>query len=88
MVCFQTKKSQIWVNFGGPLNGKCWYILRPFGIVCCHLLYFSQFWMLGPRKICQPCSKATNKNLGNRTDDVTNQRPVLKNTELRHSSKF
>jgi hypothetical protein len=21
------KKKQIWVNFGGPLNGKGWYIL-------------------------------------------------------------
>jgi hypothetical protein len=24
---FSNQKSQIWVNFGGPLNGKCWYIL-------------------------------------------------------------
>jgi hypothetical protein len=26
----------------------------PFGIVCGHLLYFSQFGMFGPRKIWQP----------------------------------
>jgi hypothetical protein len=26
MVCFQTKIS-IWVNFGGSINGKSWYIL-------------------------------------------------------------
>jgi hypothetical protein len=31
------------------------YNLCPFGIVCGHLLYFSQFGMVGPRKICQPC---------------------------------
>jgi hypothetical protein len=24
---FSNQKSQIGVNFGGPLNGKCWYIL-------------------------------------------------------------
>jgi hypothetical protein len=24
---FSNQKSQIWVHFGGPLNGKCWYIL-------------------------------------------------------------
>jgi hypothetical protein len=24
---FSNQKSHIWVNFGGPLNGKCWYIL-------------------------------------------------------------
>jgi hypothetical protein len=33
-----------------------WYSLRPFGIVCGHLLYFSQFGMFGPRKIWQPCA--------------------------------
>jgi hypothetical protein len=49
------------------LNGKCWYIfdhfeyfmaiwynLWPFGIVCGHLLNFSQFGMFGPREIWQP----------------------------------
>jgi hypothetical protein len=30
------------------------YNLWPFGIVCGHLLYFSQFGMFGPRKIWQP----------------------------------
>jgi hypothetical protein len=25
-------KITIWVNFGEPWNGKCWYILGPFGI--------------------------------------------------------
>jgi hypothetical protein len=32
-----------------------WYNLWPFGIVCGHLLCFSQFGMFGPRKIWQPC---------------------------------
>jgi hypothetical protein len=40
-----------------------WNSLWPFGIcnlwpfvnVCGHLLYFSRFGMLGPRKIWQPC---------------------------------
>jgi hypothetical protein len=29
------------------------YNLWPFGIVCGHLVYFSQFGMFGPRKIWQ-----------------------------------
>jgi hypothetical protein len=32
-----------------------WYNLWPFGIVCGHLLHFSQFGMFGPRKIWQTC---------------------------------
>jgi hypothetical protein len=30
-------KTQIWVNFRGPLNGKCCYILWRFGIFYRHL---------------------------------------------------
>jgi hypothetical protein len=37
---FSNQKSQIWVNFGGPLNGKCWCILWPFGIIYGHLVLF------------------------------------------------
>jgi hypothetical protein len=53
-------KVPIWVNFGGPWNGKCrhilllfgiftaiWYNLWPFSIVYGHLVYFSQFGMFG-----------------------------------------
>jgi hypothetical protein len=66
---FSNQKSQIWSNFGGPLNGKCWYILWPFVIFNGHCVYFTTFWssllsfgiifqfvMFGPRKIWQPCS--------------------------------
>jgi hypothetical protein len=35
---FSNKKFQIWVNFGGLLNGNCWYILWPFGIFYGHLV--------------------------------------------------
>jgi hypothetical protein len=60
---FSNQKSQIWVNFGGPLLVCCCFrtvcfILWPFGIIYCgHLLYFSRFGMFGPRKIWQPCSQ-------------------------------
>jgi hypothetical protein len=38
--CFIFKpKIPIWVNFGGPWNGKGWYILWPFGIYCGHLVH-------------------------------------------------
>jgi hypothetical protein len=32
-------KIPIWVNFGGPWNGKGWYIIWPFGIHYGHLEY-------------------------------------------------
>jgi hypothetical protein len=58
----------IWVNFGGPLNDKCCYILWSFGIfyghlaLCMatwlslwsHVVYFSHFGTFRPRKIWQP----------------------------------
>jgi hypothetical protein len=41
-------KIPIWVNFGGPWNGKYWYILWPFGIFLpfgnlgvCNLVHFT-----------------------------------------------
>jgi hypothetical protein len=37
-------KIPIWVNFGGPQNGKCWYILRPFGTYYGPLIYFLVNW--------------------------------------------
>jgi hypothetical protein len=33
-------KIPIWINFGGPKIGKCWYILWPSGIFDGHLGYF------------------------------------------------
>jgi hypothetical protein len=60
IVYFQTKNQNL---------GKFWrafewkmlvylmtirYILRPFGIVCGHLVYFSHFGMFGLRKNWQP----------------------------------
>jgi hypothetical protein len=52
---FQTKKNN-WVNFGGPWNGKVWYILWPFGIYtfCGHLMIwldiFSHFGIICIKK--------------------------------------
>jgi hypothetical protein len=31
-------------NFGGPLNKKCWHILRPFGLIYGHLVYYVAVW--------------------------------------------
>jgi hypothetical protein len=62
-------KLPIWVNFGGPQIGKCWYILWPFGIYYWHLGCFMTIWYIlcsfgtffrswyhVPRKIWQPWS--------------------------------
>jgi hypothetical protein len=37
-------KIAIWVNFGGPCYGSCWYILWSFGLFCDHLEYFVVIW--------------------------------------------
>jgi hypothetical protein len=56
-------KIQIWVNFGGYCNGRCWYILsaiwsiyQPFGLFISHLVhlmailvYFMDIWYIFPR---------------------------------------
>jgi hypothetical protein len=36
-------KMPIWVNFGGPCDGRCWYILWPFGLFDGHLAIFYGF---------------------------------------------
>jgi hypothetical protein len=54
-------KIPIWVIFGGPWNGKCWYILWSFGKVCGHLVYLMDIgnvvviWNIFPRfgKLCK-----------------------------------
>jgi hypothetical protein len=38
--CIFKPKISIWVNFGGPYNWKCSYILWSFGIFYAHLGYF------------------------------------------------
>jgi hypothetical protein len=39
-------KIQIWVNFERPFNGRCWYILWPFGLFQSQLVYFVAIWFL------------------------------------------
>jgi hypothetical protein len=71
MVCFQTKKIQIWVNFGGSFLQwmmlakftNTWSILLSFvmhilwtlDIVRGILVDFPPFWYFVQRKIWQPC---------------------------------
>jgi hypothetical protein len=51
----------IWINFRWPWNGKWCYTLSlleifmaknlwPFGIFCCHLVYFPHFSIFRPKK--------------------------------------
>jgi hypothetical protein len=52
-------KIPIWVNFGGPCNGRCWYISWPFGLfTAIWYKYFMVVWYIFPRerkKIWQLC---------------------------------
>jgi hypothetical protein len=66
--CFVFKpKIQLWKNFGGSCNGRCWHILltlRPFyGLllyfmdiryICDNLVYFSRFGILFQEKSGNP----------------------------------
>jgi hypothetical protein len=60
-------KIPIWVNFGGPKNRKCWYILRSFGIFygqCCgNLVHFPSFWYIVSRKTWRPWWATRSKNV-------------------------
>jgi hypothetical protein len=57
MVCFQTEIPNL-TKFGGPWNRKCcymyfmtvWNTLRPFGIVCGHLIYYFSLWYVWTTK--------------------------------------
>jgi hypothetical protein len=58
---FKDQKSQFEYIL---VEAKCWYILRPFGIMYGRMLQlvvlwyiFSLFGMFGPRKIWQPCAE-------------------------------
>jgi hypothetical protein len=37
-------KIQIWVNFGGSCNERCWYILWTLGLFCGLLVYLMDIW--------------------------------------------
>jgi hypothetical protein len=43
---FSNSKIPIWVNFGGPLNGKGWYVLRSVGIFYNRLVYVMAIWYI------------------------------------------
>jgi hypothetical protein len=59
-------KIPIWVNFGGWCNGRCRYILWPFGLVYIqsfgafydHLVYFMVIWYAVPKQSGNPAPKA------------------------------
>jgi hypothetical protein len=45
-------KIPIWVYFGGPWNGKCWYVLCPFGIFYGHVVHaMVMFWYISPKNL-------------------------------------
>jgi hypothetical protein len=67
MVSFQAK-FPIWVNFGGSSNGRCWYILCPFGQFYGHLAYSMAIWYISTRfgtflPVLYPLIFCTKKNL-------------------------
>jgi hypothetical protein len=39
-------KIPIWVNLGGPRNGKLWDILFPFAMYWGHLVYLRAIWYI------------------------------------------
>jgi hypothetical protein len=40
-------KIQIWVNLEGCCDGRCWYIILPFGLFTyVHLAYFTAIWCI------------------------------------------
>jgi hypothetical protein len=48
-------KIPIRVNFVGPCNGRCWYILWLFGLSCGYFVYLLVIWYIFPVLVC--CTK-------------------------------
>jgi hypothetical protein len=78
---FSNQKYKLWVNFGWPWSGKCWYILWPFGLFYGHLVYFMvyfglfwvrlvnffPFWYVLQRKIWQHWASVAGNAFGKAT---------------------
>jgi hypothetical protein len=43
---FSKQKSQFGEILGGHCLGRCWYILRPFGLFYGYLVYFAAIWYI------------------------------------------
>jgi hypothetical protein len=43
---FFKPKIPIWVNLGGSCNGRCWYVICPFGLFYGYLVYFGVIWLI------------------------------------------
>jgi hypothetical protein len=65
-------KIQLWVNFGGSYNRRCWYILCPFGRFCGHLVHYLVIWHIFPVLVC--CDK---KNLATLYESKRGRERVL-----------
>jgi hypothetical protein len=67
MVYFQPK-IPIWINIGGPRNGKSlvyliWNILLPFGIIYGRSVQFLDIWYIFPNLVCLNQEKSGNPDL-------------------------
>jgi hypothetical protein len=60
----------ILVYLGGSWNGKCWYILKPFGIVCIDLIFFRVLLCLSQEKSGNPATGSSKMKY--KTQRVTN----------------
>jgi hypothetical protein len=45
-ICIFKPKIPIWLNLGVSCNGKCLYIVCPFGQFSGHLVYFMALWYI------------------------------------------
>jgi hypothetical protein len=78
-------KIQIWVNFGGPWNGKCYqylmailriFYIRQFGKFYGQVVYFVivwyifQFWYVLPKKYGNPGLKAVILKIKNKPNGI------------------
>jgi hypothetical protein len=54
-------KIQIWVYLGGPWNGKCWYVLRQFGVISDqYMAVWCSLWYTFPVLVCLDQEKSGN----------------------------
>jgi hypothetical protein len=59
---FSNQKNPLWVNFGGSCNGRCWYILCPFGVYYGHSEYIFPYFVFCTKKNLATLCSTSNQN--------------------------
>jgi hypothetical protein len=95
--CVSKPEIQIWANFGGSCNGRCWYIFGTLGPFYGPFVYFMDLWYIGigviwcrspfwyfiPRKIWQPWAASLSFLMESRPAKVDHESNTRQSTRVK-----